>query len=335
MKKKSAYPVMKKVIASVIIPNWNGKHLLDDCLQSLKKQTFKEIEVIVVDNGSTDGSVSFLENKYPWVKIVAFDKNYGFAKAINKGVLESSGEYVIFLNNDTAVDKKWVQELVKCISKHKDMFSINPKILNFFDHQKIDGVGIEINEVGQARSIGWEQQDTGQFNKEMEIFGATGGAALFRKDIFLKAGMFDENYFMYSEEVDLAFRAQFLGYKSFYCPKAVVYHKHKASSKKRPQHLEYWQFKNMTQTIIKDFPNSILVKNWRWLKIVLIHFNTILYQLKNGFFWPPLMTEVWLISHLPILLYKRYKIQKAVKVSDEYIEKFLTPKKVTFWGLRR
>lgn len=324
---------MKKIIASVIIPNWNGKQLLDDCLLSLKKQTFKNFEVIVVDNGSRDGSVNYLEDKYKWVRIIALNKNYGFAKAINKGVLASIGEYVIFLNNDTGVDKNWIKELVKCKSTHKDALSINSKILNYFDHQRIDGVGIEINEVGQAKSIGWGQKDTGQFNNETEIFGATGGASLFRKDLFLKLGMFDENYFMYSEEVDLAFRAQFLGYKSFYCPKAVVYHKHKASSRKKPQHLEYWQFKNMTQTIIKDFPSSIIFKNWRWLKVILVHLNTVLYQLKNGFFWPPIMTEIWLLVHLPILLYKRSKIQKSIKVSDEYIEKFLAPKKVTFWGI--
>lgn len=333
MKNKSSYSVLNKITASVIIPNWNGKHLLDDCLTSLKRQTFRDFEVIVVDNGSTDGSVEYLKDKYSWTKVVMLDKNYGFAKAINKGVLESIGEYVIFLNNDTAVDKDWIRELIKCISKRKDAISINSKILNFFDHKKIDGVGIEINEVGQARSIGWEQKDTGQYNREMEIFGATGGASLFRKDIFLKVGMFDENYFMYSEEVDLAFRTHFLGYKSFYCPSAVVYHKHKASSKKKPQHLEYWQFKNMTQTIIKDYPTSLLFKNWRWLKIILVHLNTILYQIKNGFFWPPLLTEVWLVTHLPILLYKRYRIQKDIKVGESCIEKFLTPKKVTFWGL--
>lgn len=326
---------MKKAVVSVIIPNWNGKHLLDDCLKSLKKQSYKEFEVIVVDNGSGDGSINYLNKKIPWVKVISLDRNYGFAKAINKGVLSAEGNYLAFLNNDAAVDKNWLYELVKSIERHNDAISINSKILNFKDTKKIDGLGIEINEVGQAKSIGWNQKDEGQFSKEMEIFGATGGASIFRKDLFIRAGLFDENYFMYSEEVDLAFRAQFLGFKSFYCPRAIVYHKHKASSSKKPQHLEYWQFKNMTQTIIKDMPLSLLLKNWRWLKIILVHFNTILYQLKNGFFWPPLLTEVWLVTHMPFLLFKRYKIQKSKKIKDEYIEKFLTPKKITFWGVRK
>ncbi len=206
--------------------------------------------------------------------------------------------------------------------------------MNYFDRKKIDGVGVKINEVGQARSIGFGETDTGQYEKESYIFGATGGASLFNRELFIKVGMFDENYFMYSEEVDFAFRTQFLGYKSIYCPKAIVYHKHKASSLKKPQHLEYWQFKNMTQTIIKDVPTSILLGNWRWLKIVLVHLNTIFYQLKNGYLWPPLLTEIWITFHLPMLIKKRLYIQSTRKVPEEYIESFLEEKKITFWGLK-
>lgn len=139
---------------------------------------------------------------------------------------------------------------------------------------------------------------------------------------------------MYSEEVDFAFRAQFAGFKSVYCPKAVVLHKHKATSKKLPAHIEYWQFRNMTQTIIRDFPNFILFKNWRWLKIILVHLNTIFYQLKNGFWRAPILADLWIIYHLPKLLSDRKKIQSGIKVDKEYLESFFVKKKVTFWGLR-
>lgn len=321
--------------ASVIIPNWNGKYLLKDCLESLKKQAFKKFEIIMVDNGSTDDSIEYVKKNFPDVKIVYLNKNYGFARAINEGVEKSQAKYVIFLNNDTKVDKNWLENLIKTADNHPEVISVNSKILNFNDRKKIDGVGILINEVGQARSIGWNEKDLGQYEKERYIFGATGGASLFRREDFIRVGMFDENYFMYSEEVDFAFRAQCLEYKSIYCPKALVYHKHKATSKKMPQYIEYWQFKNMSQTIIKDFPISILLKNWRLLKIILVHFNTIFYQIKNGFFWPPLMTEIWLIFHLPDLLHKRKKIQENRKVSDEYIESFLAEKRITFYGWLR
>lgn len=324
---------MTKPKVSVIIPNWNGRDLLEDSLTSFKKQTFKDFEIILVDNGSTDGSIDYVTGDFPEVKIIKLSKNLGFAKAINEGVKASRVEYVIFLNNDTKVHQDWVKNLVECASAHPEVISVNPKLLNFYDRKKIDGVGILINEVGQAKSIGWQESDQGQFEKMQYIFGATGGASLFRRTDFIKVGMFDERYFMYSEEVDFAFRAQFLGYKSIFCPKAVVYHKHKATAKRLPQHIEYWQFRNMTQTIIKDFPASILWKKWRWLKIILVHFNTIFYQLKNGYFWAPVMSELWLIIHLPDLLRQRKKIQKTRLVNDEYLENFLVKKEITFWGI--
>lgn len=325
---------MKKVTASVIIPNWNGKALLEECLDSLEKQTFKEFEIIVVDNGSIDGSVDFIIKNFPGVKVVKLDKNYGFSKAINAGVEASQALYVVFLNNDTAVDKDWLKILVSYANKYQKASSIGSKLVNYYNRKKIDGVGIEINEVGQAKSIGWNQEDLGQFDKEMFVFGVTGGGSLFRREVFIKLGMFDEDYFMYFEEVDFAFRAQFQGYKAIYCPKAVIYHRHKATSSKKPQYIEYWQFKNMMQTIIKDYPGSLLFKDKRWLKIILVNFNTCFYQLKNGFFWPPILTQAWLIFNLPKLLLKRRKIQEDKKVSDEYIEKFFLPKKISFWGLR-
>lgn len=320
--------MIKKIRASVIIPNWNGKELLKDCLDSLKSQS---AEIILVDNGSTDDSIDYVEKNYSKVRIVKLKKNFGFSKAINEGVKKSNANYVVFLNNDTAASKNWLKNLVECANSHPEVISVNSKLLNFYNRKRIDGVGILINEVGQAKSIGWQEEDCGQYGKEQYIFGATGGGSLFKKLDFIKVGGFDEKYFMYSEEVDFAFRSQFLGYKSIYCPGAVLYHKHKATAKKLPQHIEYWQFRNMTQTIIKDFPLSLLLKKWRWLKIILVHLNTIFYQLKNGFFWPPLLADLWIIFHLPQLLIHRKKIQNNIKVSEDYLESFLRDKKITFF----
>jgi len=319
--------------ASVIIPNWNGRDLLGDCLKSLEDQTFKDFEIILVDNNSVDDSINYVTLNFPKARIIKLDKNFGFAKAINEGVKKSNAKYVVFLNNDTKTDKNWLKNLIDSADKHPEAISINSKILNFDNSKLINGVGIVINEVGQARSIGWNEKDSGQYGKEQYLFGATGGAALFRRKEFIELGMFDENYFMYFEEVDFAFRAQFLGYKSIFCPSAIVFHKHKATAKKFPQLVEYWQFRNMTQTIIKDFPNSLILKDFRWLKIILVHFNTIFYQLKKGYFWAPFLTDLWILIHLPDLLKQRKKIQKQKKVTDEYINSFFLKKKITFWNL--
>lgn len=320
--------------ACVIIPNWNGRELLGDCLDSLNKQTFRNFEIVVVDNGSSDGSVEFLSKNYPGVKVTVLKRNFGFARAINEGVKKVRSKYVVFLNNDAVVDKRWLEELIKCAELHPEVVSVNPKILNFYDRKKIDGVGISINEIGQARSIGFKEKDHGQYKDEMYIFGVTGGASLFKREQFISLGMFDENFFMYFEEVDFAWRAQFAGFKSIYDPKAVVYHKHQASSKKLPTKKEYWFFKNMTIAVIKNFPRGVLLKRWRWLKLIMVHFNTIFYQLKNGFIWPPVLTELWLVSHLPQLIRQRQTIQAGKKVPDEYFEQFLKEKKITFWGKR-
>lgn len=322
-------------MASVIIPNWNGEELLKDCLTSLFKQVLSNFEVILIDNNSTDNSLGYIRKNFPRVKIMKLEKNFGFARAVNEGVNVSNAKYVVLLNNDTAVDKNWLKSLVECGDSHPEVISVNSKLLNFYKRKIIDGMGILINEVGQAKSIGWQEEDKGQYESEAYIFGATGGASLFKRKDFIKVGFFDENYFMYSEEVDFAFRAQALGYKSIYCPKAVVFHKHKTTSKKMPDHLEYWQFRNMTQTIIKDFPSSILFRKWRWLKIILVHLNTIFYQLKNGFWWPPILADFWILFHLPRLLAERKKIQSNIKVSIDYMESFLVKKQITFWGLRQ
>jgi GT2 family glycosyltransferase len=327
---------MNKLV-TVIIPNWNGVDIFKECLESLSKQVFKDFETLIVDNGSDDNSIPFIKSHYPEVEILEFGKNYGFVYAINEGVNKSKAKYIALLNNDTEVKPDWLKNLVECAKRYKEdnVASIGSKLLNFYNRQKIDGVGIEINEVGQAKSIGWNEEDKGQFDREEFVFGVTGGASLFDREVFIKVGLFDENYVMYSEEVDWAFRAQFLGYKSLYCPKAVVFHKHKASSKKLPQYLEYWQFRNMTQTIIKDFPTSILFRKWRMIKIVLVHLNTYIYQIKNGYYWPPFMSDLWILFHLPNLIFQRTRIQSKRIVPDEYIEQFLKPKKITFWGIKK
>jgi GT2 family glycosyltransferase len=325
---------MKRLV-SVIIPNYNGRELLPDCLNSLNKQTFKEFEVILVDNNSTDDSLEFIKTNFKDIKIIQLKKNFGFAKAINTGVKASSSKYVIFLNNDTKADSNYIKNLVQAAIDNPEVISINPKILNFYSQDQIDGKGIMINEVGQARSVGFGEKDLDQYEKEHYIFGATGGASLFKREDFIKVGLFDEDYFMYSEEVDFAFRAQFLGYKSIYTPNAIVFHKHKATSQKFPQYIEYWQFKNMYQTIIKDFPTTILFRNFRFFKIVLVFLNTIFYQLKKGFFWPPITVSIWLLFNLPNLLIKRRNIQSKKIVTDEYIESLLSKKEITFWGLRK
>lgn len=321
------------MVASVIIPNWNGKHLLKTCLRSLYKQTLKKIEIIVVDNGSTDGSVQYVKKDFPGIQVISLDKNYGFAKAVNEGIKKSKAKLIMLLNNDTEVDKDCLKFLTEAIMVHRDVGFVAAKMLNFYHRDIIDAAGDFIDEVGHANNIGLGEKNCPKFNKSGYTFLVTGGGGIFKRAIFQRIGLLDENYFAYFEDVDLCLRAQFQGYRGWYEPKAIIYHIHKATSSKNIAFLEYLQFRNMTQTIIKDFPISIIWKKWRWLKIILVHFNTIFYQFKNGYVWPPILADLWILIHLPQLLIKRRKIQKSRIVSDEYIESFFKEKKISFGGL--
>ncbi|HMY02545.1 MAG TPA: glycosyltransferase family 2 protein, partial [Candidatus Obscuribacter sp.] len=211
-------------LVSIVIPNWNGKHFLTGCLDSLLSQTYKQLEIIVVDNGSKDGSVEFLAEHYASVKVPRFSVNTGFSVAVNRGIKESRGEFIALINNDTVVDRAWVEELVKAMALHPEAGSLGCKMLAYDDHSLLDGVGDGYRRGGLPGRIGHREKDIGLFDSGRYILGACGGAALYRRSLLLDIGLFDEDYFAYLEDVDLGLRAQSAGYKCFYVPTAVIYH---------------------------------------------------------------------------------------------------------------
>lgn len=324
---------MRKIKASVIIPNWNGRHLLEICLPSIQKQSIKNFEVIVVDNGSQDGSVDYIKKYFPKVKIITLDKNYGFAKAINMGIKQSCGKYLILLNNDTEVDKNYLEHLVKTGQTHPEVSFVAAKMLNFYNRNIIDSAGDAVDAVGHSYNIGLGEKDEERFNKEGEVFLVTAGGSLYKKEVFEKVGLFDEDYGTYMEDVDLGLRAQLAGFKGWYTPKAVLYHMRKATSVKATAKSEYWHFRNMTQNIIKDYPTALFWQDFNWLKILLVNINTVWYMIKKGLIWQAVCAEGYILINLPKLLRKRAKIQKSKTVSDDYIIKNIRPKKLTFFGI--
>ncbi len=323
---------MNKLI-SVIIPNWNGEKLLKKCLNAIDKQDFKDFEVIVVDNGSIDNSLNIIKKSFPGVILINLDRNTGFANAVNEGIRHSSARYIVMLNNDTEVDKYFLKYLIHSIENHKDVGMVAGKMLNFYNRSLIDSAGDFMDIVGHANGIGYGEKDSSYFSKGKYIFLVSGGGSLFKRELFDRVGLLDKDYFAYFEDVDLCIRAQLMGYKAWYEPRSIVYHIHKATSNRNKAYTEFLQFRNMTMTIIKDFPTSLILKDWRWLKIILVHLNTIFYQLKSGYFWAPFLADLWIIFHLPYLLKERARIQSTKVVSDEYIDSFLVNKKITFWKL--
>ena len=216
---------------AVIVPNYNGKKFLKNCFESIKKQN-NILEVVIIDNGSDDGSVEFIKEEYPEFTLIENKKNLGFSKAVNQGIKVSSAEYCFLLNNDVELEIDCASKLLKCIEKDKNIFAVASKMVQFQDRDKLDDVGDEYTVLGWTKKVG-EGRSSKLYSHEREIFSACAGAALYRRCIFNTIGYFDENFFAYMEDVDIGYRAKIYGFKSVYCSNAVVYHRVSATSGSR------------------------------------------------------------------------------------------------------
>jgi len=240
-------------LVAVLVINYNGKHHLAECFDSLRKQDYGSFEVYLVDNGSVDGSVNFTQEKFPWVKIIAFNKNYGFAKAYNQAVKQTNVELVAFLNNDTKADKRWLSEVVSCITYADKVVAAGSKML-FYDNPLIlNHAGTKITQIGGGYSMGAFEEDNPQKNG-LEFVGAVcAGAMLVKRNPFLEVGGFDDDFFAYFEDVDLCWRFWLSGYKVVYCPKSIIYHKHGASFGKKSFFKSFLGVRNRVTTILKNY----------------------------------------------------------------------------------
>ena len=255
--------------ASVVIPNWNGAHHLPTCLDSLRRQSYPDFEVIVADNGSTDGSLELLERDYPEVKVVALPENRGFAGGVNAGIREARGEIIAVFNNDAEADPCWLEELAGALARHPKAGMATPKVLLFDRRDVIHTVGDCYGVDGVPGNRGVWQRDEGQFDDEEYVFGAAGVAAAYRRAMLDEVGLLDEDLISYCEDVDLAWRAQLVGWKCVYVPKAVVYHKVSATGGGKIA--SYYCGRNFICVIAKDYPTTLLKKYWR--RIVCAQFS--------------------------------------------------------------
>ncbi|MDO4965233.1 MAG: glycosyltransferase family 2 protein [Lachnospiraceae bacterium] len=209
---------------SVIIPNYNGIEYIDECLLSLRNQSYKDFDIIVVDNKSTDSSADKIESDYPEVKLVRLEDNYGFSRAANEGLIRTkNSEFVILLNADTKAEPDFVKELVNAIEGNEKIFSVASKMIQLDRNDRYDGAGDLYCCLGWAYAIGKDMK-IGKYEKECNVFSACAGACIYRRAIFEQIGYFDEYHFMYLEDVDIGYRARIMGYINRYTPKAVVYH---------------------------------------------------------------------------------------------------------------
>jgi GT2 family glycosyltransferase len=259
---------------SVIVLNWNGRHLLEECLESLLLQTFRDFETIVVDNGSADGSVDLLQGRGDGeIKLVLLAANIGFAGGNNAGMREAKGKYVVLLNNDTAVDPGWLSALRRAISRHPETGMFTPKILNYYRRDEIDNTGLLIYPDGLARGHNRLEKNDGRFDEESEALYPSGCAGVYKKEMLDGIGHLDETFFAYGEDVDLGLRARWAGWDCYYVPDAVVYHKYSATTGTYSSRKAFLVERNRLWILFKNFPpRNILLSPVYTARRYAVHF---------------------------------------------------------------
>jgi len=244
---------------TIIIPNWNGAHLLPACLDSLRNQTCRESRVVVVDNGSSDGSCRLLREHYPEVDVIALDQNVGFAAGVNAGIRACASEYVVLLNNDTEVAPDWLMRAVSELDRSPQYAFAASKILDFKDRELIDTVADGFSWFGVPFKVGEGERDCGQYEAPFEIFSACAAASFYRRSLFDDIGYFDEDFFAYVEDVDISIRAVLAGYRGVAIPAAKVFHIGTASSGGGPSAFTVrLSTRNVWWTMIKCMPPARL-----------------------------------------------------------------------------
>ena len=210
---------MKKV--TVIIPNYNGLKFMEPCFAALERQNYRDFDILVVDNGSEDGSAQWLRERE--IPTLFMGENTGFSGAVNAGIRAVSTPYVILLNNDTEPFPDYVGELVRCMDRFPDVFSASSKMIQLYRKDLMDDAGDMYSILGWAYQRGVGQPPAG-YRKARQVFAACAGAAIYRREVFEEIGYFDESHFAYLEDIDVGYRAKIYGYRNIYCPTAKVYH---------------------------------------------------------------------------------------------------------------
>lgn len=246
---------------TVVIPNYKGEKYLIPCLEALYGTTGIQIHVIVVDNGSTDGCVERAKELYPDTEFILFKKNYGFCHAVNAGIRASRSPYVILLNNDTKVREGFVENLLHRIEENKRCFSVEAKMLQYENPERMDSAGTYYNAFGWAFARGRDGKSD-KYDRPCKVFAACAGAAIYRREVFDKIGYFDERHFAYLEDIDVGYRARIYGYVNLYEPAAEVIHVGSASSGSRYNVFKTkYSSRNNVYLIYKNMPFGQILLN--------------------------------------------------------------------------
>jgi GT2 family glycosyltransferase len=310
--------IRKMPKVSVLVINYNGKHYLRECFESLKNQTYSDYDMYIVDNGSTDGSARYVNEHFPWVRVIAFKENLGFARAYNEAIKSIDTDLVGLLNNDTRVDGRWLQELVNVMLEDKLVAAVGSKILLYDNPQLLNHAGARITPIGGGFDIGLYQKDCKTHDAKKEVGAVCGAAMLVRKNLFVKIGGFDEDFFAYFEDLDLCWRAWLYGFKILYIPTSVVYHKLGGSWGRSSATKVFLGERNRLLSMIKNLESVNLVKAL-FLSIPYNAIRIILYTRKvvpNRVF-SIFKADLWVLRKIGRIMRKRKSILENRSVHDK------------------
>jgi GT2 family glycosyltransferase len=311
---------------SVVIPNWNGKHHLVKCLDSLRRQAYRDFEAILIDNGSVDGSAAFVRDNYPEVKIIELSENLGFAAGVNVGIRTAIGDYIALLNNDTEADINWLRSLSTASAENPGICFFASKLLNYYNRTVVDSAGDGLNLWLGPYKIG-EKEPSENYLMQRFVFGACGGGGCYKRELFDQIGLFDEDFFAYFEDSDLSFRANLAGFRCLLVPNAVIYHKVAATSganNRSKDRFDIMRRRNYVYFVLKNYPLSFLMYYLPF--IFAVHCLKFITYLCRGRFRVAFMTQWEVVKGLPKVLEKRRAIMAGRRIGNFEIRSRCIPK---------
>lgn len=317
----------KLPLVCIIIPHYNGIDTLSECLDSLKKSTYPHVETIVVDNASSDGSPEWIEQNHPDVTLIRCETNAGYAGGCNRGATAATGEYILFLNNDTVHEPGWIQPLVDTLLEDPTAGAVQPKILNYFERDMFDYAGgsggamdVLCFPFARGRLFLTREYDTGQYDDKTEIFWASGTAFLVKKEAFKEAGGMDEVFFAHQEEIDLQWRLQLLGYRIFVNPQSVVYHKNALTLAMNSPRKKYLNHRNSIVMMLANYNLPLVL--YLFPVRLFLEFVAAVYALALrdfGHVGAIFKSLFWIVTH-PVTIYRKRRRTKAMrKLTDREI----------------
>lgn len=318
------------VKVSVVIPHHNGKEIIFDCINSLIKSTKAPLEIIVVDNASSDGSIEFIKDKFPFVKIVRLNENRGFAGGCNAGIMEACADYILILNNDTIHESGFIEKMLTVIEKNREVAAVQPKILSFYEKEKFDysgACGGEIDIFGfpfaRGRLFESIEYDYGQYDDLHDsIFWASGTCMLARKEVIEKAGYFNETFFAHMEEIDLQWRMHLMGYEIRIVPEAVIYHRSGYTLDKETYLKKYLNHRNSLLTIILNYGFFTIIYLYPirlFLDFLSLVFSIFSLDIKR--FIAIINAHFWIITHPLSITKGRKRVRLIRQVKDRVVMK--------------